>query len=111
VRLLPVTGLGVQTLLFSGLVWLLGIAFDVRAPWLGFHRAGGLPDHVELTVSLDLADEYRLVQVVVFLVHLGDDARGCLEGLAGQGLGTWRLDFQKASLESLRVGPSYQFCY
>lgn len=67
------------------LVRLGRIAFDVRAPWLGFHRAGRLPDHVELAVGLDLADEHRLVQVVVLLVHLRQDARRRLEGLAGHG--------------------------
>jgi hypothetical protein len=43
----------------------------LSAPRLGLDRAGRLPDHVELAVGLDLADEHRLVQVVVLLVHLG----------------------------------------
>jgi hypothetical protein len=31
---------------------------------VSFDRAGCLPDHVELAVGLDLADEHRLVQMV-----------------------------------------------
>ena len=54
---------------------LLVVAFDVRAPRLGLDRARRLPHHVELAVGLDLADEHRLVQVVVLLVHRRDDAR------------------------------------
>ncbi len=42
---------------------------DVRAPRLGLDRARRLPHHVELAVGLDLADEHRLVQVVVLRVH------------------------------------------
>ena len=64
------------------LVLLLVVAGDERAPRLGLHRALGLPHHVELAVGLHFADEHRLVQVVVLLVHLRGDARGRLEGLA-----------------------------
>src|SRR3990167_2391449 len=72
-------------LLLHRLIRLARIAFDVRAPWLGFDRAGGLPDHVELAVGLDLANEHRLVQVVVLLIHLAHHAARRLEGLARHG--------------------------
>src|SRR5690606_6341529 len=70
-----------------GLVLLLVVARDVGAPWLGLHGGRCLPHHVELAIALDLADEHALVQVVVLVVHLRDDAARCLEGLAGHGLG------------------------
>src|SRR6267142_6549525 len=65
-----------------GLVLLLVVARDERAPGLGLDRPLGLPHDVELAVALHLADEHRLVEVVVLLVHLGGDARGRHEGLA-----------------------------
>src|SRR5688572_3760680 len=65
-----------------GLVLLLVVARDKRAPGLRLHRALGLPDDRELAVGLHFADVHRLVQVMVLLVHLGDEARGRLEGLA-----------------------------
>ena len=55
-------------------VLLLVVAGDVGAPGLGANRALGFPHHVELAVSLHFADEHRLVQVMVLLVHLGDEA-------------------------------------
>src|SRR5690606_9374437 len=65
-----------------GHVLLLLVAGDVRAPRVGADRARRLPDHAELAVGLDLADEHRLVQVVVALVHLRDEARRRFESLA-----------------------------
>src|SRR3990172_5888201 len=79
------------------LVLLLVVAGDERAPRLGLDRALGLPHHVELAVSLHFADEHRLVQVVVLLVHLGHDARGRLEGLAVGG------DAHLVHVEALRL--------
>src|SRR5258706_852522 len=76
-----------STLLFRGhqrrLVLLLFVAGNERAPRLALDRTRRLPDHVELAVGLHFADEHRLVQVVVLLVHLRGNARGRLEGLAG----------------------------
>src|SRR5258708_7511915 len=73
--------------LFDGhqrrLVLLLVVAGNERTPRLGLDRSLGLPHHVELAVGLHLADEHGLVQVMVLLVHLGRDARGRREGLAG----------------------------
>ena len=69
--------------LHLGLVLLALVLGDVGAPRLGLDRARRLPHHVELAVGLDLADEHRLVQVVVLLVHLRRDAARRLEGLAG----------------------------
>ena len=51
---------------FHRLIRLLVVAFDVRAPWLGLHGARRLPHHIELAIGLDLADEHRLVQVMIF---------------------------------------------
>src|SRR3989442_3814423 len=70
-----------------GLVLLLVVARDERAPRLGLDRPLGLPHYVELAVALHFADEHRLVEVVVLLVHLGGDARRRLEGLARHGRG------------------------
>src|SRR5258706_5867698 len=66
-----------------GLVLLLVIAGDERAPRLRLHRSRRLPHDVELPVGLHLADEHRLVQVVVLRIHRGGDARRRGEGLAG----------------------------
>src|SRR5450631_2957761 len=63
------------------LVLLLVVAFDVLAPGLRANRTLGLPDDVELTVLLHFADEDRLPEVVVLLVHLDREAvrrRECL---------------------------------
>src|SRR5260221_5789818 len=68
-----------------GLVLLLVVARDERAPGLGLDRARRLPDDVELAVGRDLADEHRLVQVVVFRVHRRDEPSRRLEGLPGHG--------------------------
>src|SRR5919204_524312 len=62
------------------LVLLLVVARDERAPRLRLDRSLGLPHHVELAVGLHFADEYRLVEVVVLLIHLGGNARRRLEG-------------------------------
>src|SRR6267142_887749 len=70
-----------------GLVLLLVVARDEGTPGLRLDRPLGLPDDVELAVGLHLADENCLVEVVVLLVHLGGDARGRHEGLAGHGRG------------------------
>lgn len=70
-----------KRLLLHRLIRLLVVAFDVWAPWLGFHRARGFPDHIELTISFDFTDEYRFMQVVVLFVHLGNDTAWCFERL------------------------------
>src|SRR5438128_10273037 len=38
---------------------------DEGAPGVGLDRAGGLPDDLELTVTLDLTDHHRLREVMV----------------------------------------------
>src|SRR6186713_3604130 len=53
-------------------------AVELLRPGVAGNETGRLPDHVELTVRLDLADEHRLGDVVV-REHLG--------GAAGQVLG------------------------
>ena len=65
------TGRDVAAVVAAGLSQLLlaFVAGNERAPRLRTDRALGLPDHVELTVALDLADHHRLVQMVVGLVH------------------------------------------
>src|SRR5690554_1958988 len=71
----------------KGLQALLGlVALDERTPRLGADRLLGLPDDVELTVLAHLADQHRLVQVVVGLVHRQREAGRRLEGLAAHGL-------------------------
>ena len=65
---------------------LLLVTRDERAPGLRAKRLGGLPDHFELAVVLDLADHHRLVQVVVALVHDQRVAGWRLEALPGHRL-------------------------
>src|SRR5438552_6378060 len=73
-----------------GLVLLLVVARDERAPRLRLDRSLGLPHHVELVVGFHLADEHRLVEMVVLLVHLGRDSRRRREGLSRHGSGDLR---------------------
>src|SRR5688572_24638966 len=81
----------------GGLILLLVVARDERAPRLRLDRTLGLPHHVELAVGFYFADVYRLMQVVILLVHLGDEARRRLEGLAAHG------DAHLVDLEALRL--------
>src|SRR6476659_9082910 len=74
-----------QILFLLRLVLLLVVAFDVLAPGLRADRALGLPDDVELSVLLNLADEHGLPQVMVLLVRLDREAVRRREGLAIHG--------------------------
>src|SRR5712692_10887884 len=48
----------------------------VLAPRVGLHQTLGAPHGLELAVLEDLADQHRLVGVVIGLVHLDLAARG-----------------------------------
>src|SRR5258706_11591502 len=43
---------------------------QIRAVRIRLHQPPRLPDDLELTVLLDLADQHRLERVLVFLIHL-----------------------------------------
>ena len=58
-------------------------AFELLRPGIAGHQVLGLPDHVELAVALDLADEHRLGDVVVGQ-HLGGAAGQVRRFDAGQ---------------------------
>jgi hypothetical protein len=47
-----------QKLLLSGFVGLLVIARNVGTPWLGFDWTWCFPNHIELTVGFDFANEH-----------------------------------------------------
>src|SRR5438067_4273003 len=63
------------------------VAGDERTPGLCGDRLVRLPDHVELAVALHFANEHRLPEMVVGLVHLQREAGRSREGLAGHRLG------------------------
>src|SRR5882757_4869035 len=67
-------------------------AVELLRPGVAGHQARGLPDHVELAVALDLADEHRLGDVVV---------RQHLRGATGQ---VRRLDAGERVDHLVRIG-------
>src|SRR5207253_2911117 len=62
------------------------VAGDEGAPGLRADRLVRLPHHVELAVALHFADEHRLPEMMVRLVHLQREAGRSREGLAGHRL-------------------------
>src|SRR2546423_1206954 len=58
------------------------VAGDERAPGLRLDRALRLPHDVELAVCFHFADEHRLVQMVILLIHLHGESVRSLERLA-----------------------------
>src|SRR5689334_25052216 len=64
----------VRTLVLDPVAALVGAR--VLAPGVGLHQALGARDDLELAVLQDLADQHRLVGVLVGLVHLDLAARG-----------------------------------
>src|SRR5690606_38542635 len=77
----------------------LGLALgDVLAPRLSADRTFGLPHDVELTITLDLADVDRLVQVVILAIHRQLEAARGLDDLAADRL-PYCVDIRGAGLE------------